>query len=111
MAGSSSPGITGRVNDRLSNSILSLSNLAQLIRDTSPTEGLSKLPKELLAKTPNVKNTGQILEQMPIAIVALDAHLDKALESLSELRTVRSLLLKKDSSAILVRPPKDEHTS
>ncbi|KAG5540063.1 hypothetical protein RHGRI_020335 [Rhododendron griersonianum] len=42
---------------------------------------LAKLPRNLLAKTSTIKNTEQILEQMPRVISSLDAHLDNGLQS------------------------------
>ncbi|KAE9459342.1 hypothetical protein C3L33_08762, partial [Rhododendron williamsianum] len=41
---------------------------------------LAKLPRNLLAKTSTIKNTEQILEQMPRVISSLDAHLDNGLQ-------------------------------
>lgn len=92
-----SEGTTAKVADRLSQSILSVYNLADLIRNTSPIQASSKLPKELLAKAPSIKNTGMLLQQMPGVIAALDAHSDKSLLSLSELETVLLLLNNKES--------------
>eukprot|EP00249_Psilotum_nudum_P036547 c7946_g1_i1 orf=144-488(+) len=84
------------VADHLSQSIVSASNLVHLIRESSSAESLAKLPKELVGKTPNIKNTGGILEQMPRIITALDAHLDNGLESASQLDLVKSLLVNKE---------------
>ncbi|RVX00184.1 Tobamovirus multiplication protein 2B [Vitis vinifera] len=41
---------------------------------------LTKLPKNLLAKTSTIKNTGQLLEQMPRVISSLDAHIESGLQ-------------------------------
>ncbi|KAH7514362.1 hypothetical protein FEM48_Zijuj11G0081600 [Ziziphus jujuba var. spinosa] len=43
---------------------------------------LAKLPKDLLAKTSTIKNTGQLLEQMPRLISSLDAHMESGLQRL-----------------------------
>lgn len=51
-----------------------------------------KLPKNLLAKTSTIKNTGQVLEQMPRVISSLDAHMDNGLQSAPHLKTVTQLL-------------------
>ncbi|KAI5065087.1 hypothetical protein GOP47_0019782 [Adiantum capillus-veneris] len=85
-------GTTAKVADRLSQSVLSVHNLAELIRNTSPIQANAKLPKELLAKASSIKNTGVLLQQMPGVIAALDAHSDKSLVSFSELETILSLL-------------------
>ncbi|XVE65248.1 hypothetical protein DITRI_Ditri07aG0165800 [Diplodiscus trichospermus] len=53
---------------------------------------LMKLPKNLLAKTPTIKNTGQMLELMPRVISSLDAHIDSGLQSVPHLKTVTQLL-------------------
>eukprot|EP00250_Pteridium_aquilinum_P014880 c22257_g1_i1 orf=120-458(+) len=108
MASSPSEGTTAKVADRLSHCVLSVSNLAELIRNTSPTQAIAKLPKELLAKAPSITNTGMLLQQMPGVIAALDAHLDKSLVSLSELETIISLL---DDKVNAVKQPNTEEES
>jgi len=80
MAKAASEGTTkGMVADHISQAVLSTSNLLHLMQQSSPTQGLVKLPKNLLAKTTNIKNTEQVLDQMPLVISALDAHLARAL--------------------------------
>ncbi|XP_016677228.1 tobamovirus multiplication protein 2B isoform X1 [Gossypium hirsutum] len=61
---------------------------------------LMKLPKNLLAKTPTIKNTGQMLELMPRAISSLDAHIDNGLQSVPHLKTVIQLLENMESSQL-----------
>ncbi|KAF7138714.1 hypothetical protein RHSIM_Rhsim07G0123600 [Rhododendron simsii] len=58
---------------------------------------LAKLPRNLLAKTSTIKNTEQILEQMPHVISSLDAHLDNGLQSVPHLKTVTQLLANMES--------------
>ncbi|KAF5960106.1 hypothetical protein HYC85_001315 [Camellia sinensis] len=53
---------------------------------------LIKLPKNLLAKTSTIKNTGLVLEQMPRVISSLDAHMENGLQSVPHLKTVIQLL-------------------
>ncbi|PPR81468.1 hypothetical protein GOBAR_AA39248 [Gossypium barbadense] len=70
------------VNEQISQAVLSTSNLLHLMQQSSPSRTqLMKLPKNLLAKTPTIKNTGQMLELMPRAISSLDAHIDNGLQS------------------------------
>lgn len=109
MAKAASEGTTkGMVADHISQAVLSTSNLLHLMQQSSPTQGLVKLPKNLLAKTANIKNTEQVLDQMPLVISALDAHLDRALQCASELHTIRCLLMKKDSALAPLSMPSDE---
>ncbi|KAI8546781.1 hypothetical protein RHMOL_Rhmol07G0146400 [Rhododendron molle] len=61
------------------------------------TVHLAKLPRNLLAKTSTIKNTEQILEQMPRVISSLDAHLDNGLQSVPHLKTVTQLLANMES--------------
>ncbi|MBA0878579.1 hypothetical protein Goshw_010640 [Gossypium schwendimanii] len=71
------------VNEQISQAVLSTSNLLHLMQQSSPSQTqLMKLPKILLAKTPTIKNTGQMLELMPRAISSLDAHIDNGLQRL-----------------------------
>ncbi|MBA0635696.1 hypothetical protein Gohar_011503 [Gossypium harknessii] len=71
------------VNEQISQAVLSTSNLLHLMQQSSPSRTqLMKLPKILLAKTPTIKNTGQMLELMPRAISSLDAHIDNGLQRL-----------------------------
>jgi len=68
--------------------------LHQLRKSSSHSEQIvAKLSKDLAAKIPSIKTTGQLLEQMPSIIVALDAHLDSAFQSALLLDDVRSILL------------------
>eukprot|EP01018_Ginkgo_biloba_P033220 Gb_05529 [translate_table: standard] len=100
MANSASEGTTkAMVADQISQAVLSTSNLLHLMQESSPAQSLVKLPKNLLGKVPNIKSTGQALEQMPHIISSLDAHLDSALQSASQLHTVRCLLVNRETSA------------
>ncbi|KAG6792047.1 hypothetical protein POTOM_001186 [Populus tomentosa] len=58
---------------------------------------LMKLPKNLLAKASTIKNTGQVLDQMPKVISSLDAHMDSGLQSVPHLRTAIQLLANMES--------------
>ncbi|KAJ0052234.1 hypothetical protein Pint_01141 [Pistacia integerrima] len=61
---------------------------------------LMKLPKNLLAKTSMIKNTGQVLEQMPQVISSLDAHMEYGLQSVPHLKPVAQLLANMESSQL-----------
>ncbi|XP_059299214.1 tobamovirus multiplication protein 2B [Lycium ferocissimum] len=81
------------VSDQISQSIQSTSNLLHLMLQSSPSQAeLMKLPKSLFAKTPTIKNTELVLEQLPRVISALDAHMDNGLQSVPQLKTVMQLL-------------------
>lgn len=89
------------VNEQISQAVLSTSNLLHLMQQSSPSRTqLMKLPKILLAKTPTIKNTGQMLELMPRAISSLDAHIDNGLQSVPHLKTVIQLLENMESSQL-----------
>ncbi|CAI0471137.1 unnamed protein product [Linum tenue] len=69
------------VAEQISQTVQSTFNLLQLMQETSPSQAqLSKLPKNLLAKASTMKNTGQILEQLPQVISTLDAHMENGLQ-------------------------------
>ncbi|KAM1127470.1 hypothetical protein TB2_036945 [Malus domestica] len=81
------------VSDQISQAILSTSNLLHLMQQSSPSQAqLIKLPKNLLVKTSTIKNTGQLLGQMPRVISSLDAHMENGLQSVPHLQTVIQLL-------------------
>ncbi|KAK4847192.1 hypothetical protein QYF36_026782 [Acer negundo] len=81
------------VADQISQAIQSTSNLLNLMQHSSPSQvQLMKLPKNLLAKTSTIKNTGQVLEQMPQVISSLDAHMEHGLQSVPHLKTISQLL-------------------
>ncbi|XP_057480922.1 tobamovirus multiplication protein 2B-like isoform X2 [Actinidia eriantha] len=81
------------VADQISQAVQSTSNLLHLMHQSSPSQAhLMKLPRNLLAKTSTIKNTEQMLEQMPRVISALDAYMDNALQSVPHLKTVTQLL-------------------
>ncbi|KAF9689698.1 hypothetical protein SADUNF_Sadunf01G0119300 [Salix dunnii] len=72
------------VADQISQAVQSTSNLLHLMQQSSPSQAkLMKLPKNLLAKASTIKNTGQVLDQMPKLISSLDAHMDSGLQRLS----------------------------
>ncbi|CAL5355795.1 unnamed protein product [Camellia sinensis] len=72
------------VADQISQAVQSTSNLLHLMQQSSPSQAqLIKLPKNLLAKTSTIKNTGLVLEQMPRVISSLDAHMENGLQSLN----------------------------
>ncbi|XP_034677264.1 tobamovirus multiplication protein 2B isoform X1 [Vitis riparia] len=84
--------------DQISQSVQSTSNLLHLMQQSSPSHAqLTKLPKNLLAKTSTIKNTGQLLEQMPRVISSLDAHIESGLQSVPHLKTVIQLLANMES--------------
>ncbi|XP_057823850.2 tobamovirus multiplication protein 2B [Cryptomeria japonica] len=111
MAKSAREGTKGMVSDQISQAVLSTSNLLHLMQESSPAQGLVRLPKNLLGKAPNIKNTEQVLHQMPHVISSLDAHLDKALQCASELQTIRRLLVNKESSSTRLSIPSDEDSA
>ncbi|KAL7164922.1 hypothetical protein ACSBR2_040755 [Camellia fascicularis] len=81
------------VADQISQAVQSTSNLLHLMQQSSPSQvQLIKLPKNLLAKTSTIKNTGLVLEQMPRIISSLDAHMENGLQSVPHLKTVIQLL-------------------
>ncbi|XP_021977783.1 tobamovirus multiplication protein 2B [Helianthus annuus] len=81
------------VSDQISQAVLSTSNLIRIMLQASPSQdNLVKLPKNLLAKASTIKNTQQVLEQMPSVISSLDAYMDTGLQSVSHLETVTRLL-------------------
>ncbi|XP_065874923.1 tobamovirus multiplication protein 2B isoform X5 [Euphorbia lathyris] len=86
------------VAEHISEAIQSTSNLLQLMQQSSASQALlTKLPKNLIAKASTIKNTGQVLEQMPQVISSLDAHMDNGFESLPHLKTVIQLLTNMES--------------
>ncbi|KAK8599754.1 hypothetical protein V6N13_060423 [Hibiscus sabdariffa] len=81
------------VTEQISQAVQSTSNLLHLMQQSSPSRTqLMKLPKNLLAKTSTINNTGQMLELMPRAISSLDSHIDNGLQSVPHLKTVIQLL-------------------
>ncbi|KAL3610294.1 hypothetical protein D5086_001314 [Populus alba] len=86
------------VADQISQAVQSTSNLLHLMQQSSPSQAkLMKLPKNLLAKASTIKNTGQVLDQMPKVISSLDAHMDSGLQSVPHLRTAIQLLANMES--------------
>ncbi|KAM7253920.1 hypothetical protein ACFE04_031602 [Oxalis oulophora] len=81
------------VADQISQTVQSTSNLLHLMQQSSPSNAqLLKLSKNLLDKTSTIKNTSQMLHQMPQVISSLDAHLERGLQSVPHLQTVDQLL-------------------
>ncbi|GLT73270.1 hypothetical protein SLA2020_451410 [Shorea laevis] len=89
------------VADQISQTVQSTSNLLHLMQQSSASQAqLMKLPKNLLAKTSTIKNTGQVLEQMPRVISSFDAHMETGLQSVPHLQTVIQLLANMESCQI-----------
>ncbi|KVH89726.1 hypothetical protein Ccrd_008281 [Cynara cardunculus var. scolymus] len=103
------------VSDQISQAVLSTSNLLHIMLQSSPSQAfpssecfylfilqdkLVKLPKNLLAKVPTIKNTQQVLEQMPSVISSLDEHMDRGLQSVPHLETVTRLLSNIENSQL-----------
>uniref|UniRef100_A0A7N0RDS1 BLOC-1-related complex subunit 7 n=1 Tax=Kalanchoe fedtschenkoi TaxID=63787 RepID=A0A7N0RDS1_KALFE len=81
------------VTDQITQAILSTSNVIHLMQQSSPAQAqLSKLPRNLLAKASVIKNTGQVLDQMPRVISSLDSYMENGLQSVPHLKTVNQLL-------------------
>uniref|UniRef100_A0A164TRS9 BLOC-1-related complex subunit 7 n=1 Tax=Daucus carota subsp. sativus TaxID=79200 RepID=A0A164TRS9_DAUCS len=80
------------VSDHISQTIKSTSNVLQLMLQSSPSQAqLRKLPKDLLAKTSTIRNTEQVLNQLPHVISSLDAHTEQGLQSGPHLSTILQL--------------------
>ncbi|KAG4978050.1 hypothetical protein JHK82_037328 [Glycine max] len=91
----------------ISQAVQSTSNLLHLMRHSSPAQAqLVKLPKNLLAKVSTIKNTEQVLEQLPGVISSLDAHMENGLQNVPHLKTVVQVLSNMESSqlSLLSRP-------
>ncbi|PIA32673.1 hypothetical protein AQUCO_04400100v1 [Aquilegia coerulea] len=89
------------VAEHISQAIQSTSNLLHLMQQSSPSQAyLVKLPKNLLSKTSTIKNTAQVLEQLPQVISSLDAHTEDGLHSVPHLKTVVQLLSNMESSQL-----------
>ncbi|KAL8089000.1 tobamovirus multiplication protein 2B-like [Apium graveolens] len=89
------------VSDQISQAIQSTSNLLQLMLHSSPSQAhLINLPRNLLAKTSTIKNTEQVMEQLPRVISSLDAYMDNGLQSVPHLKTVTRLLENMESSQL-----------
>lgn len=78
--------------DRSIQVITTAAHLMRLVKESSHSEMVAQLPKDLAAKVPHIRSTGILLEQMPAVIVALDTHIDDAIKSASDLKTVGHLL-------------------
>ncbi|KAK9667883.1 hypothetical protein RND81_13G018000 [Saponaria officinalis] len=89
------------VAEQISQAIQSTSNLLHLMQHSSPSQAqLAKLPKKLMAKTDTVRNTGQVLQQLPLVIASLDAYTEHGLHSIPHLKTVSQLLENMESSQL-----------
>ncbi|KAM0934157.1 hypothetical protein DsansV1_C32g0221071 [Dioscorea sansibarensis] len=89
------------VADQICQAVQSTSNLLHLMQNSSPTQVyLMKLPKNILAKSSTVKNTGQVLDQLPRVISSLDAYMENSLQSVLHLKTVTQLLSNMESSQL-----------
>ncbi|KAI9089287.1 hypothetical protein K1719_029566 [Acacia pycnantha] len=101
------------VADQISQAVQSTSNLLHLMQQSSPAQAqLIKLPKNLLAKAPIIKNTEQVLDQMPGVISNLDGHMENGLRSVPHLKTVIQLLSNMESCQLnplsQAHPPQKE---
>ncbi|KAL5791463.1 hypothetical protein ACOSP7_000057 [Xanthoceras sorbifolium] len=91
------------VADQITQAIQSTSNLLHLMQQSSPSQvQLMKLAKNLLAKASTIKNTGQVLEQMPRVISSLDAHMENGLQSVPHLKNVSARLANMESCQLSV---------
>ncbi|XP_057458104.1 tobamovirus multiplication protein 2B [Lotus japonicus] len=89
------------VAEQISQAVQSTSNLLHLMQQSSPAQAqLIKLPKNLLAKVSTIKNTEQVLEQMPRVISSLDAYMENGLQNVPHLKTVVQLLANMESSQL-----------
>ncbi|PKA52507.1 hypothetical protein AXF42_Ash019134 [Apostasia shenzhenica] len=89
------------VAEQICQTVQSTSNLLHLMQESSSSQALlEKLPRNLLAKAPTVKNTGQVLEQLPQVISSLDAFLEISLKSIPHLKTVSQLLSNMENSQL-----------
>ncbi|BBN17449.1 hypothetical protein MPTK1_7g14610 [Marchantia polymorpha subsp. ruderalis] len=84
--------------ERAAQVVNSTAQLMRQLRDSSHSEVVAQLPKELSSKVPNIKNTGKLLYQMPSVVLALDSHMDSALNSSSHLGKLKQLLMTDEDS-------------
>lgn len=89
------------VAEQISQTVQSTSNLLHLMQNSSPAQAkLVKLPKNLLSKVSTIKNTEQVLQQLPRVISSLDAHMENGLQNVPQLKTVVQLLANMESSQL-----------
>ncbi|QHO28915.1 hypothetical protein HN51_026339 [Arachis hypogaea] len=89
------------VTEQISQAVQSSANLLHLMQNSSPAQAkLTKLPKNLMAKVSTMKNTEQILEQLPRVISSLDAYMDNGLQNMAHLKTVVQLMENMQSSQL-----------
>ncbi|CAJ1962071.1 unnamed protein product [Sphenostylis stenocarpa] len=94
------------VAEQISQALQSTANLLHLMQQSSPTQAqLVKLPKNLLAKVPTIKNTEQVLEQLPRVISSLDAHMEIGLQNVPHLKTVVQVLANMECSQLSLQSP------
>ncbi|KAL2581829.1 hypothetical protein GLYMA_15G248100v4 [Glycine max] len=90
------------VAKQISQVVQSTSNLLQLMQHSSLAQAqLVKLPKNLLTKVPTIKNTEQVLEQLPGVISSLDAHMENGLQNVPHLKTVVQVLSNMESTQLI----------
>ncbi|KAH1148720.1 hypothetical protein GYH30_043382 [Glycine max] len=90
------------VAKQISQVVQSTSNLLQLMQHSSLAQAqLVKLPKSLLTKVPTIKNTEQVLEQLPGVISSLDAHMENGLQNVPHLKTVVQVLSNMESTQLI----------
>ncbi|MED6197121.1 Tobamovirus multiplication protein 2B [Stylosanthes scabra] len=89
------------VTEQISQAIQSSANLIHLMQNSSPAQAkLTKLPKNLMAKVSTIKNTEQVLEQLPRVISSLDGHMENGLQNIAHLKTVVQLMENMESSQL-----------
>ncbi|KAL2612952.1 hypothetical protein R1flu_024644 [Riccia fluitans] len=79
--------------ERMAQVVNSTAQIMHQVRESSHSAVISQLPKELLGKAANIKNTGKLLYQMPAVVLALDSHMDNALSSASLLGKLKESLM------------------
>ncbi|GBG70216.1 hypothetical protein CBR_g6348 [Chara braunii] len=80
------------VSEKITESVQATIQLTQGLRRSSNVDEIAKFPKALATKNDNIVGTGQLLEQMPSVIAALDANLDAAIHRAALLPRLRAQL-------------------
>ncbi|XP_024516042.1 tobamovirus multiplication protein 2B-like isoform X1 [Selaginella moellendorffii] len=87
--------------DPVAQCALATLNVMRLLHDSSPCKSLERLPRDLSAKLPSIRNTGSLLHQMPAVVISLDTCLDSAVQNARLLKDVRRLLSSENSEKSL----------
>ncbi|MED6197122.1 hypothetical protein PIB30_053735 [Stylosanthes scabra] len=91
----------GLVTEKISQAVQSSANLLRLMQNSSPAQAkLTKLHKNLMANVSTMKNTEQILEQLPQVISSFDAYMENGLHNCEHLKNVLQLMEDKESSQL-----------